>query len=113
MPPRQWKLRISDILESISRIKEYTSELSFEQFLSDKKTVDAVLRNLEIIGEAVRHIPESIQESYSGLPWAEMRAMRNIVAHQYFGVNLNIIGNTTQSNLPPIVKNLEEILEKE
>jgi hypothetical protein len=113
VPPRQWKLRISDILECIARIKEYTNGVSFEQFLSDKKTIDAVLRNLEIIGEAVYHIPETIQERYSDLPWAEMRAMRNIVAHEYFGVNLNIIWNTTQSNLPPIVAELEEILKKE
>jgi uncharacterized protein with HEPN domain len=113
VPHREWKLRISDILECVARIKEYTDGVSFEQFQSDKKTVDAVLRNLEIIGEAVRHIPETVQERYSELPWAEMRAMRNIVAHQYFGVNLNIIWNTTQSNLPPIVAKLEEILEKE
>lgn len=113
MPPRQWKIRIEDILESIARIKEYTEGMSFEQFQSDKKTIDAVLRNLEIIGEAVRHIPETIQERYSDLPWAEMRAMRNIVAHQYFGVNLNIIWNTAQNNLPPIVAKLEEILRKE
>jgi uncharacterized protein with HEPN domain len=89
------------------------ARISFEQFQSDKKTIDAVLRNLEIIGEAVRHVPETVQERYSDLPWAEMRAMRNIVAHQYFGVNLNIVWNTTQSNLPPIVAKLEEILKKE
>lgn len=113
MPSRDWKLRISDMLECIARIKEYTNEISFEQFQSDKKTIDAVLRNLEIMGEAVRYIPETVQERYSDLPWAEIRAMRNIVAHEYFGVNLNIIWNTTQSNLPPIVTKLEEILEKE
>lgn len=95
MPSRQWKLRVSDILECIARITEYTNEISFEQFQSDKKTIDAVLRNLEIIGEAVRHIPATIQENYADLPWAEMRAMRNIVAHEYFGVNLSIIWNTT------------------
>ena len=113
MPNRQWKLRIRDMLECIAKIKEYTNEMSFEDFQSDQKTIDAVLRNLEVIGEAVRHVPTTIQESYADLPWAEIRAMRNIVAHEYFGVNLNIIWNTIKSNLPPIVEKLEEILEKE
>lgn len=113
MPPRLWKLRIKDILECIAKITEYTNDISYAQFVSDKKTIDAVLRNLEIIGEAVRHIPITVQENYNDLPWAEMRAMRNIVAHEYFGVNLGIIWNTTQNNLPPIVARLKEILEKE
>jgi uncharacterized protein with HEPN domain len=71
-----------------------------------------VLRNLEIIGEAARHIPEAITRKYPDIPWEEMRAIRNIVIHEYFGVNLNIIWHTTQVNLPSIVDKLEEILEK-
>ena len=61
------------------------------EFQADQKTIDAVLRNLEIIGEAVRLIPEKITKQYPDIPWDKMRAMRNIVIHEYFGVNLNII----------------------
>jgi uncharacterized protein with HEPN domain len=113
MALRDWKIRIKDILDSSARIQEYTDGLSYEQFQADKKTIDAVLRNLEIIGEAVRFVPEEIQEKYSQIPWAEMRAMRNIVAHEYFGINLRIIWHTARNNIPPIVPDFKAILEKE
>jgi uncharacterized protein with HEPN domain len=112
MSPRNWKIRISDILECIEHITTYTQDMTQSEFQADQKTIDAVLRNLEIIGEAARHIPEAITRKYPDIPWEEMRAIRNIVIHEYFGVNLNIIWHTTQVNLPSIVDKLEEILEK-
>ncbi|MCL4530845.1 MAG: DUF86 domain-containing protein [Chloroflexi bacterium] len=112
MSPRDWKIRISDILECIQRITTYTQDMTQNEFQADQKTIDAVLRNLEIIGEAARLIPEKITKQYPDIPWDEMRAMRNIVIHEYFGVNLNIIWHTTQVNLPSIVDSLKEILEK-
>ena len=113
MSPRNWKIRITDILESIEHITAYTEDMTLSEFQTDQKTIDSVLRNLEIIGEATRHIPQNIIKKYSDLPWNEMRAMRNIVIHEYFGVNLNIIWHTTQVNLPTIVDRLKEILENE
>ncbi len=110
MSSRDWKIRISDMLQSIELIRAYTEEMIQSEFEADQKTIDAVLRNLEIIGEAARHVPEAIVNKYPDVPWDEMRAIRNIVIHEYFGVNLNIIWHTTQVNLPSIVDKLEEIL---
>lgn len=113
MPSRNWKMRIGDILESISRIKKYTSGYSFNDFEEDEKTVDSVLRNLEIIGEASRHIPKNIKARYPELPWQEMNTMRNIVIHEYHGVNLRIIWTTIALDLPPLVRQLKQILAEE
>lgn len=113
MPDRDWRLRIQDILESVAKIQRYTAGMSFEEFQADEKTIDAVIRNFEIIGEAARHIPREIQECYPDLPWAEMRGMRDILIHQYFGVSLPIVWHTIQYDLPPLVRELQKILERE
>lgn len=81
-------MRVSDILNCIEKIEAYTKYMSFEHFKTDEKTIDAVIRNFEIIGEAVGYIPEFIQERYSDIGWLEMRGMRNIMIHEYFGVSL-------------------------
>ena len=75
MPIREWHLRILDMLDCIG----------------DTKTVDAVVRNIEIIGEAARHVPKRINEKYPDIRWIDIRGMRNLVAHVYFGVDLNIV----------------------
>lgn len=113
MLPRNWKMRITDILECISRIQRYTQGMGFDEFETDDKTIDSVLRNLEVIGEASRRIPQEIKSQYTDLPWAEMNTMRNIVIHEYHGVNLNIIWQTITNDLPPLVPRLKEILEAE
>lgn len=113
MPSRNWKMRIGDILECISRIQKYTRGFSFNEFEEDEKTVDSVLRNLEIIGEASRHIPKDIKTRYPHLPWMEMNTMRNIVVHEYHGVNLKIIWTTIKNDLPPLIPQLKEILKNE
>jgi uncharacterized protein with HEPN domain len=110
MSPRNWKIRISDKLQCIEYIEEYTKDMTQSEFQSDQKTIDAVLRNLEIIGEAARHIPDTVTKMHPDIPWDEIRAIRNIVVHEYFGVNLNIIWHTTQVNLPSIIDKLEQIL---
>lgn len=112
MPPRNWKIRIDDILESISKIRRYTRGFDFDKFEDDEKTIDAVIRNLEIIGEAARNVPREIQTLYPDLPWAEMQTMRNIVIHQYHGVNLKIIWQTVQEDLPSIISRLQQISEE-
>jgi uncharacterized protein with HEPN domain len=86
--------------------------MTFGEFEEDDKTIDSVLRNLEIIGEASRHIPRAIKEKYTDLPWMEMYTMRNIVIHEYHGVNLKIIWQTVTEDLPPLIPRLKEILEE-
>lgn len=110
---RNWRMRIDDILECIRKISTYTSGTTFVEFCKDEKTVDAVIRNLEIIGEAAGYIPLEIQEKYPELAWLEMRGMRNLVAHVYFGVSLSIIWQTIKEDLPPLEEGFNLLLKKE
>jgi uncharacterized protein with HEPN domain len=110
---RNWRMRVEDILVCIDKIKTYTLNMTFEQFSSDDKTVDAVIRNFEIIGEAASHIPLEIQDQYPHLAWLEMRGMRNIIAHEYFGVSLSIIWHTAEYDLPKLEKELRTLLENQ
>ena len=111
--PRRWRFRLRHIIEAVERIQSYLQGMSLEEFLTDSKTADAVLRNLEIIGEASRLVPEEVTGRHSQVPWAEMRAMRNIVAHEYDRVNLHTIWGAIQQDLPPLVPLLRGILEQE
>ena len=110
MPYRDLKLRVEDILEAIGKIERYTANMSFEDFLADEKSSDAVVRNLEIIGEAARNVPEDICLRFPNVPWDKMRGMRNMLAHEYFGVSLQIIWQTIKDDLPPLAAPLKEIL---
>jgi uncharacterized protein with HEPN domain len=110
VPPRNWRFRIQDILDAIAAVSAYTANMDFEQFTRDRRTVDAVVRNLILIGEAARHIPDDICAKSSALPWPEMRAMRNLVVHQYFGVSDAILWQTVKQDLPSIVEPLLGLL---
>lgn len=83
----------------------------YEEWLDDEKTVDAVVRNIEIIGEAAANIGTEYQRQYSDIPWNEMKAIRNILAHEYFGIDKEIIWKTIQDDLPPLKRRIEKILE--
>lgn len=94
MPSRDRKLRIEDILEAVQEIIQYTDGMIFESFCKDTKTVKAVLYSIAIIGEAVRHIPSDIRARYSEIPWKEIADMRNVVIHEYFGIDMDILWKT-------------------
>jgi len=111
MPSRDWTLRIADILDAIAAIRGFTDGMGYAAFIRDRKTVDAVLRNFTIIGEAARHVPDEVTAAHPEIPWQDMRDMRNVIMHAYFGVNLLIIWDTIQGNLPPLIKPLEELLQ--
>lgn len=112
MPPeREWRLRVEDILESIGKIQDYTSGMGFEAFAWDDRTADAVLRNLGVIGEAANHVPGSVRRRHPDLPWEAMRAMRNFVIHEYFGVSKEILWKTVLDDLPPLVPALQRMLD--
>ncbi len=109
MPPRDWRERLDDIIEAIDRILAYADGFTYEQFCDDQRTVDAVIRNLTVLGEAACHIPDDVQASTPTIPWADMRGIRNIVVHEYFGVSLAILWETVQRDLPGLVDPLQQL----
>ncbi len=113
MRSRHWRLRLEDVLEAITRIERYTTGMDLQALEADDKTVDAVVRNLEIIGEAARHVPQEAREEHAHVPWDTMQGMRNVLIHEYFGVSLPIIWHTIKHDLPPLVPLLREILDED
>ncbi|MDO8636299.1 MAG: DUF86 domain-containing protein [Dehalococcoidia bacterium] len=108
---RKWKFRLRHIIEAIGRISSYIWGMNFEQFKADPKTVDAVIRNFLIIGEAARHIPPEVERDHTQAPWGRMRAMRNILVHEYESIDLKIVWDTAKSDLPLVVPLLQAVLE--
>ncbi len=113
MPPRDWTLRVTDIIAAIEAIEEYTDGLDFAAFSRDRRTVDAVIRNLTVIGEAASHVPEDVIESHPDVPWRDMADMRNVVVHEYFGVDARVVWETIRSDLSPMVDPLRRLLRDE
>jgi len=106
---RNVNLYINDIQESIEKIEEYTKGITLEEFLRNTQIQDAVLRRLEIIGEAVRNLPKDFKEKQTGIPWDMIAGMRNVVAHEYFGVNVKRVWKTIEKDIPELknkIKNL-------
>jgi len=99
------------MLFSVEAILSYTAGMSKEEFCADRKTVDAVIRNFDIVGEASARLPDAIQAKYPGVPWRDMSDMRNVLAHEYFGVSLNMVWKTIQEDLPPLMSHLRSILD--
>ena len=110
MPYRISDLRISDIIDAIQRILEYVERMTFDQFAEDRKTIDAVVKNFIVIGEAASNLPDDFIEQHPELPWREMRDMRNIMVHEYFGVDNLIVWDTVKKNLPPVFPLLKQLL---
>lgn len=110
MSKRKPILYLQDILSSIANIEDYTKDLSFPDFSNDKKTIDAVVRNFEIIGEAARNMPEEILTKYPDLPWNKMISMRNKTMHEYFGVDLDILWTTIKEDLNSLKEQIKDIL---
>lgn len=110
MPPREWDLRIEDMLECIEKIQAYTKDMDFDAFARSGITVDAVLRNIEIIGEAANHVPDEITAQAPEVPWPSIRGMRNVIAHEYFGADIERVWDTVKLNIPPIIEPLKRLL---
>jgi len=111
MSTRDWKLRIEDILEAIGRIEHYTEGFHFDQWQKDQKTIDAVIRNFEILGEAAAHVPSDVQNHFPSVPWGKMKGIRNLLIHEYFGVDAEVLWKTIQEDLPGLKKSLVKLLD--
>jgi uncharacterized protein with HEPN domain len=109
---RDWSFRIHDILKAIHKIEEYLGSLTLSQFRKNELIIDAVIRNFEIIGEASKGIPTSIRHSYPEIPWKQMCGMRDILIHEYFGVDIDTVWHTAKKQLPQLKKQLLDIIAK-
>lgn len=110
MPHRNWHLRVADILAAADRIGRYTAGIQEAEFAHDEKTVEAVCFALVVIGEAAGHVPDSVQAGAPQLPWRKMKAMRNIAAHEYFGIDLATVWQTATVDVPALRPLLRKLL---
>ncbi len=106
---RDWRLRVQDILQAAQDIADFTEGLSFEDFQDNKMLLQSVLYNFVIIGEAAANIPDEIKVLHPEIPWRIMADMRNVMAHEYFQVNLGMVWQTLRRSLPPVVVRLEKL----
>jgi len=109
---RTLELYLRDILEAIKRIESYVEGYTFEQFTKNTLVVDAVVRNFEIIGEATKHIPAELKQKNPSIRWKDMAGMRDKLAHEYFGVDTDILWKTAINRLPILKPQLEELLKE-
>ncbi len=94
----------------MNRVKEYIAGLDFQKFKWDYKTVDAVIRNFEIIGEATKNLPSDLKEKYPSIPWEEMYRLRNRISHEYFGIDYEIIWDIATRHLPTNCEDVKAVL---
>ena len=107
---RKFEFFLKDIIESIKSINDFIHKMDFQKFSSDDKTSSAVIRKIEIIGEATKNIPDPIKEKYKEIPWNDMAKIRDKVIHSYFGINYETIWNVAKDRLPEIKLEIEKIL---
>ncbi len=112
MSKRSFALYLEDIKDSIERIKKYTQRLTFDDFNKDQKTIDAVVRNLEIIGEAARNFPKEVKLKHRQIPWKEITGTRDKVIHGYFVVDTGILWKTIQEDIPRLKEQLKQMKEE-
>jgi uncharacterized protein with HEPN domain len=101
---------LGDILEALRRARSYTAGQSYEQFLADTKTQDAVIRALEILGEATKKLSPALRESHPEIPWKSMAGVRDKLIHDYFGVNVDIVWQIIQGELPALMEQVSATL---
>ena len=109
MSKRDPKLLVGDMLDSAAKILSYTEGLTFEEFAKDSKTVDAVIRNFEIIGEAANRLPEAFKDSYPDIDWHRIRGFRNRIVHDYFGIDYSIVWHIKETFLPNMIAQLRPL----
>jgi uncharacterized protein with HEPN domain len=113
VPSRSWQQRVEDILSAIADIQAWTVGKTQAELASDQILLRAILYSFMIIGEAASNVPENLQDVYTEIPWRLMKDMRNVMAHEYFQIDVQILWNTITKSLPRVVTQLETLLERE
>ena len=106
---KSYKLYIDDILESIKKIEVYINNISFEDFKNNSLINDAVVRNLEIIGEAVKNIPNEIRKNNPSIEWKKIAGLRDVLIHEYSGINFEILWDVVTNKIPLLKKEIQKI----
>ncbi len=109
---RNYVLFLEDMIEAMDKIQEYIGDLSYEQFTTKNIVIDAVVRNLEVIGEAAKNVPVGIRKNHTHIPWRQMAGLRNILIHEYFGVDLSIVWTIATKDMPEAKKEIKELLNR-
>jgi uncharacterized protein with HEPN domain len=99
---RELKTYFDDIITAINKIEKYTKDMTKEDLTKNELVQDAVVRNLEVIGEAVKKIPDNVRDTYEEIPWKKIAGLRDILIHEYFGVNMNIVWDVIDNKLQPL-----------
>lgn len=109
---RDYKVYLEDILEAIGKIRTYTAGMSADSFAADNKTLDAVLRNLEVIGEAVKSMPDEIRSQHQQVEWKKIAGLRDILIHQYFGIDVEIVWDVVHNKLPELERQIRDVVKE-
>ncbi|MFX0097854.1 MAG: DUF86 domain-containing protein [Candidatus Hodarchaeota archaeon] len=110
---RNIMLFFTDMIEAIDNIMTYTLNMDYDEFMKDRKTKDAVVRNLEVIGEAVKNLPKETRKKYSEVNWKAVSGMRDKLIHEYFGVSYQIVWETIKTDLPLFASQIKIIMQNE
>jgi len=108
--PRDYKVYLDDILLATDKVARYMANLSREAFAADEMRVDAVVRNLSVIGEAVKHLPVDLRSRHPEVDWQKISGLRDILVHEYFGIDLDIVWDLIRNKLPLLQRQIESIL---
>ncbi len=107
---RDYRDYFQDIIDSINDIEAFIKGMHFEAFVGDRKTTNAVIRSIEVVGEATKNIPKSIRDKHPSVPWKKMTGMRDKLIHEYFGVDLEILWKTAKEDIPSLKSLIQEVL---
>ncbi|MFQ6128535.1 MAG: DUF86 domain-containing protein [Thermoplasmata archaeon] len=109
---RTYRDYVEDILSSLQEVEDFTMDMDFESLIADRKTINAVIRSLEVMGEAAKKMPDSIRDRYPEIPWKRIAGMRDKLIHEYHGVDLEIVWEVIRKEAPPLKPLFEKILKE-
>jgi len=109
---RDYKLFVKDILDAIDKIEEFVGNMDYGEFMKDDKSSTAVVKKIEIIGEAIKNIPKDVRVKYKAIPWKDIVGMRNKITHNYFKIDYEIVWNVVKEKLPALKIQIEQVLKE-